>query len=138
MSRRTLGADEQGAAAVEFAILLPLLLLLLFGLVDFGRLFFVQIGLNSASIEGARASALGRSAADVTAIARASAPNVPQMTGVPGAQVGVSQNPCPRPGNGAATDVTASAPFTWITPIAFFPGAEDRTVTSTSRLVCYG
>ena len=123
---------------MEFAILLPLLLLLLFGLVDFGRLFFVQIGLNSASIEGARASALGRSAADVTAIARASAPTVPQMTGVPGAHIGVSQNPCPRPGNGAATTVTASAPFTWITPIAIFPGAGDRTLTSTSRLVCFG
>ena len=138
MVRRTLGADEQGAVAVELAILLPLLLLLLFGLVDFGRLFFVQIGLNSASIEGARASALGRSTADVTAIAQASAPRVPQMTGVAGAQIDVAQNPCPRPGNGASTEVSVSAPFTWVTPLAFFTGAGDRTVTASSRLVCFG
>ena len=121
---------------MEFAILLPLLLLLLFGLVDFGRLFFVQIGLNSASIEGARASALGRSSADVTTIARGSAPQVPQMTGVPGAQISVVQNSCPRPGNGATTQVTASTPFTWITPLTVFPGASDRTLSATSRLVC--
>ena len=123
---------------MEFAILLPLLLLLLFGLVDFGRLFFVQIGLNSASIEGARASALGRSAADVTAIVQASAPRVPQMSGVEGAQIEVIQNPCPNPGNGVTTEVTANAPFTWITPLTFFPGAQDRTITATSRLVCFG
>lgn len=123
---------------MEFAILLPLLLLLLFGLVDFGRLFFVQIGLNSASIEGARASALGRSATDVTSIAQASAPQVPQMAGLGTAQITVTRTACPNPGNGATTAVTASMPFTWVTPIGLFAFAGDRTLSSTSRLVCVG
>ncbi len=123
---------------MEFAILLPLLLLLLFGLVDFGRLFFVQIGLNSASIEGARASALGRSAADVTAITQASAPKVAQMAAMRAGQITVTRTACPVPANGATTVVTASTPFTWITPIAILPVATGRTVSSTSRLVCVG
>lgn len=123
---------------MEFAILLPLLLLLLFGVVDFGRLFFVQIGLNSASIEGARASSLGRSATDVTSIARASAPRVPQMAGLGTGQITVTRTACPTPGNGATTQVTTSVPFTWITPVGLFAFASDRTVTATSRLVCVG
>ena len=47
---------ERGAAAVEFALVLPLVVLLIFGLIDFGRLFFVQISLSSASMEVARVS----------------------------------------------------------------------------------
>jgi len=45
MMRRALGAerrmvrDEQGAALVEFVLVLPLVLLLLFGMVDFGKAF---------------------------------------------------------------------------------------------------
>ena len=123
---------------MEFAILLPLLLLLLFGLVDFGRLFFVQIGLNSASIEGARASALGRSAADVTSITQASAPRVAQMAGLQTGQITVTRTGCPNPANGAVTQVTASTPFTWITPVTLFTFAQNRTVSATSRLVCVG
>lgn len=123
---------------MEFAILLPLLLLLLFGLVDFGRLFFVQIGLNSASIEGARASALGRTAVDVTSITQASAPKVAQMAGLATGQITVTRTACPTPANGATTSVTASTPFTWITPVGLFSFASNRTLSSTSRLVCVG
>jgi hypothetical protein len=47
---------DLGAAAVEFALILPLVVLLVFGLIDFGRLFFVKISLTSASREAARIS----------------------------------------------------------------------------------
>jgi hypothetical protein len=50
------GRKEVGSAAVEFALVLPLVVLLIFGLIDFGRLFFVKISLTSASREAARIS----------------------------------------------------------------------------------
>lgn len=46
---------ERGAAAVEFALLLPVLVLLIGGIVDYGRYFFTQVQLSNAAREGARA-----------------------------------------------------------------------------------
>ena len=123
---------------MEFAIIFPLLLLTIFGIVDFGRLFFAQIGLNAASIEGARASALGRNSAAVADIVRASAPQVAQLAGLQGAQISIDHIPCPQPANGQLTEVRTSAPFVWITPIVILPIAQERTLTATSRLVCVG
>ncbi len=45
---------ESGQAIVEFALVLPILLLLLCGIIDFGWLYYNQITLNNASREGAR------------------------------------------------------------------------------------
>ena len=46
--------SEKGQAMVEFALVLPLLLALLCGIVDFGWLYYNQITLNNAAREGAR------------------------------------------------------------------------------------
>ncbi len=48
--------DEKGAAAVEFAIVLPLLALILFGTIDFALLFYNKQVLTNASREGARSA----------------------------------------------------------------------------------
>ncbi len=50
---------EDGAAAVEFAILLPLLVALLFGLIQFGIAFSNKIQATNAAREGARMAAVG-------------------------------------------------------------------------------
>jgi Flp pilus assembly protein TadG len=50
--------SSTGAAAVEFAIVAVLLLAIIFGIIDFGRLFFVVQGVKSASREGARVAAV--------------------------------------------------------------------------------
>jgi Flp pilus assembly protein TadG len=52
---------ERGASAVEFALVLPFLLLLIGGMVDFGRFFFTQNIVVNAAREGARMRALGYS-----------------------------------------------------------------------------
>ena len=46
--------NEKGAAAVEFAIILPLLLLLVFGIVEFSLLMYNKAMITNASREGAR------------------------------------------------------------------------------------
>jgi Flp pilus assembly protein TadG len=47
--------SERGVAAVEFALLLPVLVLLLFGIIEFGLLLYDQQLITNASREGARA-----------------------------------------------------------------------------------
>jgi Flp pilus assembly protein TadG len=46
--------SQKGAAVVEFAVILPLLLLIVFGIVEFGFIFYNQAILTNASREGAR------------------------------------------------------------------------------------
>lgn len=53
---RANGRRDRGAAAVELAILLPLVLLIIGGIIDFGRFFFTKIELTNAAREGVRAA----------------------------------------------------------------------------------
>jgi hypothetical protein len=50
---------EDGAAAVEFALLLPLLVLLLFGFIQFGIAFNTRIQATNAAREAARMAVIG-------------------------------------------------------------------------------
>ncbi len=50
---------EDGAAAVEFALLLPLLVLLLFGFIQFGLAFNTRIQATNAAREAARQAVVG-------------------------------------------------------------------------------
>jgi Flp pilus assembly protein TadG len=52
--RPSLYRGEAGQSVLEFALVLPLLLLLLFGIVQFGAVFNSLITLNAAAREGAR------------------------------------------------------------------------------------
>jgi Flp pilus assembly protein TadG len=47
--------EQKGVAAIEFAIVLPVLALLLFGTIEFGLLLYNQQVITNASREGARA-----------------------------------------------------------------------------------
>jgi Flp pilus assembly protein TadG len=46
--------QERGGIAVEFAIIIPILLLLIFGIVDFGHAWYMDHMMSNASREGAR------------------------------------------------------------------------------------
>lgn len=52
-------ARPTGAAAVEFAVTLPVIVSLLFGTWEYGRLIQVQQALSNAAREGARQAAIG-------------------------------------------------------------------------------
>jgi hypothetical protein len=69
---------ERGAVAVEMAMILPLLLLIVMGTIEFGRVLNVQVSLTQAAREGARHAAIHHDdgSLDVTAAALAAAPSL--------------------------------------------------------------
>ncbi len=62
--------DARGSAAVEFALVLPLLLILLLGTVEFGNLFFQRLEISQAAMSGARAGITGSDKATAETIAK--------------------------------------------------------------------
>jgi len=48
------GRGQEGAAAVEFALILPFLMLIVFGTIDFGHYWYISHVVSDASREGAR------------------------------------------------------------------------------------
>lgn len=99
--------QEGGVALVEFAMVLPLLLVLVFGIVDFGRAFQTWITLTNAAREGAR---LGTVSQDVQAVRQ----RCESTAGVSGVSCSVSGLP-----GITGQDVTVTARFTlrFITPV---------------------
>jgi Flp pilus assembly protein TadG len=106
-------AIDRGSAAVELALVLPVLLLLVFGLIDFGRALNAQITLTQAAREGARLAALGQ-------------PSVPSRTQAAATglnQVAVTVTSCaPGAGPGANADVQVSYQFSFVTPLGAIAG----------------
>jgi Flp pilus assembly protein TadG len=109
MNRRRFRELDRGAAAVEFALLLPLLLLLVFGIIDFGRALNAQITITQAAREGARLEALNQP--NVVGRTQAAA------TGLSGVGVTIVSACAPGAGPTASADVQVTYTFKFITPI---------------------
>jgi Flp pilus assembly protein TadG len=62
--------EQKGQSLVEFALLLPLLLMLICGVVDMGRLMFAFVSLNMTTQEAVRLGGLGRGDADIISYAK--------------------------------------------------------------------
>ncbi|KGH47259.1 MULTISPECIES: TadE/TadG family type IV pilus assembly protein [Modestobacter] len=108
--------DERGASAVEFAMIVPLLIALVLGIAEFGHAFSVQGTLSAAAREGARAMALQNDqAAARTAVRGAAATLDPDITD---AQITITPASCPLLGGiGSSTyvSVTISYPKPYLT-----------------------
>jgi len=117
MNQRFSANRDRGAAMVEFALLLPLLLLLLFGIIDFGRALNAQITITQAAREGARLAALNLP--NVTSRTQAAATGLSGVgvTIVTACPAGPSGPPPPPPPGSANADVKVSYTFKFITPI---------------------
>jgi Flp pilus assembly protein TadG len=59
------GRDQRGAVAVEFALIMPILLLLVFGIIEFGYMLNRSTVVNNASRDGARVGSLNGTYADI-------------------------------------------------------------------------
>jgi Flp pilus assembly protein TadG len=82
---------DRGAAAVEFALVVPVLLLLVFGVAEFGRAYNIQTTLSGAAREGARTMALQNDAGAANAATVAAARALELSSG----QISVSPGACP-------------------------------------------
>jgi Flp pilus assembly protein TadG len=109
-------ARDRGAAAVEFALCLPILLLLVFGIIDFGRALNAQISLTQAAREGVRLASLGYSGAAVQARTQAAAPALSGIT------VTIAASCPPGAGPAADAEVNVSYSFHFVTPVGAIAG----------------
>ena len=79
-----LAREERGAAIVEMALVLPLLLALLMGILVYGHYFMLAHNVQQAANDGARAAIVGLDAADRSAVAtRAVGRSLQGMNGTP-------------------------------------------------------
>lgn len=67
---------ERGAVAVEFALVLPLLLMILFAIIELGHAYNVQISVTHAARESARTMAITQDWTDAKEAALASSPTL--------------------------------------------------------------
>ncbi len=65
--RKPKDVRERGQAMVEFALIVPIFLLLVFAIVDFGMGFHAWITVTNAAREGARVGAVGADSATIQA-----------------------------------------------------------------------
>ena len=152
-SDATRSQSDRGATAVEFALILPLLAVLIFGLIDMGRLFYVQMSLEFAANEGARVSSLypngPADTATVPNIVNAAIGNAAVIaTLTSGAQVSVDPSgaaTCSSSVSNENTTVLVTTQFKWLTPIGLVdPNSASGgmggniTLRSTGVLRCIG
>lgn len=127
--------DERGAELIETAVVLPLLLLIVLSIVDFGFLFQRYLVLTNAAMEGARVAVLpGYSVAD----AQSRATTYAASGGVPGT-VNAVATPVSLPGAGGGTwpgvriTVSHVYQYRYIGPIAGLFGGSFSSVTLTAQ-----
>jgi Flp pilus assembly protein TadG len=122
---------------VELAIVLPVLLLLIFGIIDFGRALQQQIQLTEAVREGARVGALNGTIATMQA-------KVATVVGTGVTITYLTTTPCTSTAvAGSDATVTARRTYAPITPVfavlQFFGGtATGFTITATGVMSCLG
>lgn len=102
--------DETGAAAVEFALVAPVLFMLLFGIIEFGNVYNVQIQVTSAAREAARTMAVENNAVAARAAAKAAVPTL--VPALADGQITVAPAACAA---GQSATVTIRYPVTSIT-----------------------
>lgn len=117
---------DDGAALVEFALVLSLLVMITFGIIEFGRAYNAQVTLTHATREGVRVLAItGDQAAAVTTTKDAAA-------SLASTSISVSTDACIP---GYPTRVHASYPLTYDIP---FFGAATITLDAEAVMRCGG
>jgi Flp pilus assembly protein TadG len=132
---------DHGQALVEFALALPLFLIVLVGIVDGGRLVFASNSMSEAAREGARWGSVQERSADAAGRTLIQAETIERLNGVPTPTVTVT---CER--NGATVTacrtndilvVTVQSQMPLATPLlgSLMGPAGGPTLSSTAKVV---
>lgn len=142
MTRRGGRRADRGAVAVEFALVMPVLLLTLFSMVDLGRAFYVKNGTDRAASVGAQALAIrvDTVTAQNLAINAATTSNIIQMAGADTATA-ITVSSCPPDTTTAlhtsVAKMTVSVPFKWLSPLPTFgPVGSTKDISATATWLC--
>jgi Flp pilus assembly protein TadG len=128
--------NERGAAAVEFALLLPVLLTILYGIIEFGMIMYGREVVTNASREGARAGIIQVSPKPTSGEITTIATNYLTGTGINPSQVTIAVT-----GAGGASPamltVTATYNYPWLVPyiptVLGLPSPLPITMSTTMR-----
>lgn len=121
---------ERGSAAVEFALVLPILVLLVLGIIEFGRIYNVQTTVSGAARESVRTMALTNS----TSSARSAAKNAAANLNLTDGQIAISPSSCPTSSAPTNVTVTITYPVTLVTKLF----GTTLTVTGKGVMLCNG
>ena len=120
-------SDDSGIASLELAFVLPILLVLLFGIVQFGRAYNAKVELTGAVREGARVLALNTG--DPVAVTLDAAPGLDPSS----INVDTSTSPCT-----AGDDVWVQATYDFDLDVPFWSGSGTVTLYAKGVMRCGG
>lgn len=122
---------DRGASAVEFALVAPVLILMLLGIISFGHAFHVQSVLSNAARDGVRIMALNDSpsdALDTTVASAAPAANVSP------ANITVTPSTCAASGTSGPSTATVTIRY----PLELLGLGTPITLTGKGTMRCNG
>ena len=137
---RSCRKERRGAAVVEFAIVAPVFIIMILGMMEAGRAVMVQQIITNASREGARVAVLdgiGSTFADVEAAVKARVvsylgdASITITTG----DVTVTENPPVPPDYADSMTVSVAVPFSqvsWLPSPIYFTGARGTLSAATT------
>jgi Flp pilus assembly protein TadG len=124
--------NRRAAAAVEFAIVAPVFLLMVFGMIEYGRMVMVYQVLTNASREGARAAVLDGA---TTSSVQTAVQSYMTAAMISGATVTVAPNPPSNAEYGDPVTVTVSIDFnqvSWL-PSPMYLGGKSLSSATVMR-----
>jgi Flp pilus assembly protein TadG len=112
---KNLAREEGGSSAVQFALGLPVLLALLFGIIEFGRMLWVESTIEHAAAQGARYASV-RGAESETPVTDAQIINFveSQVVGIKSSDVNVLVNWMPNKFSGSEVEIELDYQFEFV------------------------
>ena len=133
---RRLLARDLGQSAMEFALLAPILLILMLGVVDFGRVYFAYVSVTNGARNGAHFASQGTGAAvDIDGIRAAAIGETSDLLNTSETNPDVSVVTGTDSQGRLYADVTMSYTFSSIFPWPGLPSSIDVDRTVRSRVL---